>query len=163
LLTTNGQKGLTLLTRRPPHARFSFLPVVVAAPLGARANLQTAANDSDCRHLLSPEGEPRRFCQTGNRITVDDKTLDTEQSANARLIDNPEFLAALMANLPNSTASTQRRVLGAPACKKAAPSYITIAASDFAAPIHARTYVVEPGAGASNAMIPPADTTSPDR
>ena len=119
---------------------------IVVAPLAACANLQTAADDANCRHLLSPQGEPFRFCETGDHITVDDKSIDTERTADSRLIDDPKFLAAMMDQLPKpKLPSSQRRAQSAQICKSAEqPGYITIAASDFVALIHARTDIAPP-------------------
>jgi len=119
---------------------------VVVAPLAACANLQSAADDANCRHLLSPQGETLRFCETGDHITVDDKPIDSERAGDSRLIDDPKFLAAMMAQLPKpKIASSQRRPQSAQICKNAEePGYITIAASDFVALIHARTDMAPP-------------------
>jgi hypothetical protein len=115
------------------------LAAIVAAPLAACANLpQTAATDSNCRHVLSPQGDPLRFCETGDNLTVDDKPIDTERTAEARLIDDPKFLAAMMAQLPKPKTLSQRRNAAPQICKSAQPGYITIATSDFADLIHAR-------------------------
>ena len=118
---------------------FVFAAIVVA-PLAACANLQTATDDANCRHLLSPQGEPLRFCEAGDRITVDDKPIDTQRVADSRLIDDPKFLAAMMAQLPKpKIASSHRRGQSAQICKSGEPGYITIATSDFVALIHAKT------------------------
>jgi hypothetical protein len=118
---------------------FVFAAVVVA-PLAACANLQTATDDANCRHLLSPQGEPLRFCEAGDRITVDDKPIDTQRAGDSRLIDDPKFLAAMMAQLPKpKIASSKRRGQSAQICKSTEPGYITIATSDFVALIHANT------------------------
>ena len=123
---------------------FVFAAIVVA-PLAACANLQTASDDANCRHLLSPQGEPLRFCEAGDRITVDDKPIDTERAGDSRLIDDPKFLAAMMAQLPKpKLASSQRRAQSAQICKSGESGYITIAASDFVALIHARTDIAPP-------------------
>ena len=138
------------------------LAAMVAAPLAACANLQPAVTDANCRHLLSPQGEPLRFCENGDRITVDDRPIDVERSADARLIDDPKFLAAMMAQLPQpKTAASRRRNSTAQLCKSAQPGYITIAASDFAALINARQDVDAP----DNDVTPPpashTDETNP--
>ena len=117
---------------------FVFAAVVVA-PLAACANLQTATDDASCRHLLSPQGEPLRFCEAGDHITVDDKPIEIERVADSRLIDDPKFLAAMMAQLPKpKIASSKRRGQSTQICKSAEPGYITIATSDFVALIHAK-------------------------
>jgi hypothetical protein len=141
--------------------------VVLVAPLAACANLQTATDDANCRHLLSPQGEPLRFCEAGDNITVDDKPIDTQRAGESRLIDDPKFLAAMMAQLPKpKTASSRRRGQSAQICKSAEPGYITIAASDFVALIHARTDIAPPDTEA--AVSTPlafhgAELNTPDR
>jgi hypothetical protein len=141
---------------------------IVVVPLAACANLQTATDDANCRHLLSPQGEPLRFCETGDHITVDDKPIDTERVGESRLIDDPKFLAAMMAQLPKPkfASSSQRRGQTPQICKSAEPGYITIATSDFVALIHARTDIAPPdGEVASSAPLAlhSAEPNSPDR
>jgi hypothetical protein len=115
---------------------------IVATPLAACANLQTAANDADCRHLLSPQGEPLRFCETGDRVTVDDKPIDTERAAGARLIDDPKFLAAMVAQLPKpKTASSHRHDPAPRVCESEGADYITISASDLETLIRSKTEI----------------------
>jgi hypothetical protein len=140
---------------------------IVVAPLAACANLQTATDDANCRHLLSPQGEPLRFCEAGDHITVDDKPIDTERVGESRLIDDPKFLAAMMAQLPKpKIASSQRRGQSAQICKSAESGYITIATSDFVALIHARTDIAAPDAEVASSAplaLHGAEPDSPDR
>jgi hypothetical protein len=146
---------------------FIFAAILVA-PLAACANLQTAGNDANCRHMLSPQGEPLRFCEAGDQITVDDKPIDTERVADSRLIDDPKFLAAMMAQLPRpKIASSRRRGQSAQICKSAEPGYITISTSDFVALIHARTDIAPPPENEVASSAPLAlhgdESNSPDR
>jgi len=152
LLTIFLQKELRF--QRGDRMRGFILAVIIATPLGACANLQTTVNDSDCRHLLSPYGEPLRFCETGNQITVDDKPIDVEHLADERLIDDPKFLAAMVAQLPKpQIGSRKRRTPAAQICKSARPGYITIAASDLAALIHARADIAAPGVSTTSTPL----------
>jgi hypothetical protein len=145
---------------------FVFAAIVVA-PLAACANLQTAADDANCRHLLSPQGEPLRFCEAGDRITVDDKPIDTARVGDSRLIDDPKFLAAMMAQLPKpKIASSRRRGQSAQICKSAEPGYITIATRDFVALIQAKTDMAPPDnevASSAPLALHGAEPNFPDR
>jgi len=118
------------------------LAAVIVAPLAGCANLQTTAataTDASCRHVLSPQGEPLSFCETKDSLTIEEKPIDTEGSTEARLIDDPKFLADMMAKLPKpKIASSQRRGGAAQMCINGRPGYITIAASDLIALIHAK-------------------------
>ena len=114
---------------------------LLALPLGACSGLreekvQAKAPEPECRHVISPQGQPLRFCELGNRLVVDDKPLAAEP-AQRRLVDDPQFLADMMMQLPQPKTSAKPQDKKSPKGKTAAvctatePGYITIAVSDI--------------------------------
>jgi hypothetical protein len=111
-----------------------ILAVLLAAPLGACANLRTAAETPACRHVLSPEGQPLSFCESETRLTVANDPEPPDAMADAKLIDDPKFLASMMDKLPKPAAGASTvRATGDKTCERTPPGYITISSSDYRA------------------------------
>ena len=117
-----------------------------------------APKDADCRHVISPDGEPLRFCETGKRVTVERTTAPV---ATKRMIDDPQFLATMIDQLPRLDKSEAAGLKDqARICAAATPGYITIRASDFAkmggapspaAPVAEKVSALNAGARAESA------------
>jgi len=120
--------------------RYLFLfPFLAAALSGcARTAPQPQISDADCRHVVSPDGREVRFCETGSRVTMERGPAVAMAPPSARLIDDPEFLAAMIDRLPREAGESKKSAKAdARICSAGAPGYITIRESDFAKMVHA--------------------------
>ena len=123
--------------------RSLFLLALFALPLGACASLRPqpdpAVATAECRHLQSSDGKPLRFCEQGNRLVIDDQSVDRDPGVDKkRLIDDAEFLADMIQQLPKApppAIKTDKKLKGkppaAPVCTMADPGYLTISVKDI--------------------------------
>lgn len=142
-----------------------FFTAIIAVALANCARPPAPALDAGCRYVMSPEGQPLRFCENGANLTIDTTpALPAAPAATAaakRLIDDPEFLAAMIAQQPK--ARRPQKSIDGPLCVADTPGYITISTRDFAAmvargaPLAAPTDRISAAAPYSNAT-----TATPD-
>jgi hypothetical protein len=126
-----------------------ILAALLAAPLGACANLRMAAESPECRHVLSPEGQALSFCESPTGLIVAQDSEPPDPSADAKLIDDPKFLASMMDQLPKSSAGASKvRADKDKTCERTPPGYITLSSSDYLALVQARGDVSRPEASA---------------
>ncbi len=129
-----------------PTMRPLVLLAILALPLAGCASrreeaVQASAPSPECRHLMSPQGKPLRFCELGNKLVVDDQSLSQDASKNSnRLIDDPQFLADMLQQLPlqqppatptGKKPPNGKKPAAEKVCTMAQPGYVTIAVKDI--------------------------------
>ena len=114
---------------------------ILAVALGGCARAPAPQTlDINCRHVLTSEGQPLRFCENGARLTIDTTPAPPAPAAATaaaqRLIDDPMFLEAMLAQPPKAERPQKpRRKDDGPLCVADTPGYITISTRDFVAMI----------------------------